>query len=639
MLEKLEFDKEKKHLKEVEELIADTLKEKKANLDDVKQTITARKRFLWQNLSDYSDTEMYSIMREEDFTTDFANADVKKLYKLYRSQESPYFARVDFDENGIKHKFYIGLTGIDKDYEPVVHDWRANVSNLYYNCGLGSSSYETEEGIIAGTTTKKRQFKIEFGHLVDAYDDETGSRDDILDIVLKKNTTDHMRNIVNTIQKEQNEIIRYSGTSTLLVEGAAGSGKTSVALHRIAYLLYNQKNLSYKNVLLFSPNETFSEYISEVLPELGEENVSTTTFEDFAANYISVPIESQEEFLERVYTQNKINDQVIRHKLSIAYKYEIDKFLSEYYSSLKFTQKIGLGKKILSKDDLSGIKSKVPTKLSFSERIEFISNRVCELLDIDEIKNGDRIYKAIAKMLKIEKDPLKLYAEFLGQEKLEKISYEDITGLLYLTFELKGYPIFSDVKVVLIDEAQDYSVLEFYLFKKMFKRATFTILGDKNQSLNPFVDYNTLEELGSIFKDYKYKYLAKSYRSSREISEFANSLLGIDSEIVRSNSDNPVKFRREETLLEDILCDIEKMKGSGLIKLGIVTKTIEEARKIERLVPKDIEVLPIYIAKGLEFDGVIVYTDPLDPYSDEEMKLYYVAATRALHSLVVYNQK
>lgn len=637
-----ELKKEEKHLSETIKTILCIIEEKNVNIENYKKDIVDRKKFLWQNLNEFSDPEMYSTMEEEDLNVSIINKDIKKVYKLYRSKETPYFSRIDFESSKGKETFYIGLTGVDKDYEPIVYDWRAPVANLYYNYGIGNSEYEVGEEKVTGITKLKRQFDIKMGKIESVYDTASSTSDYLLESALSHNTSEQMKNIVGTIQKEQNEIIRLAASRNVIVDGAAGSGKTSVAMHRIAYLLYNQKDLSNQNILIFSPSDIFSNYIANVLPELGEENVYTTTFKDFCECYIKgIQVESLVEFVERYYENpSNANSLEVKKKLSSAYHSDIDKYLDDYYDSLKFSKKIGLKKTFISSMELNDLKSKIPKSLSFHDRIVRLSEKICEKFGISSLDNATRMYDVIVKTLKVETNPVELYADYL-KSPIEKINYEDIPGILYLYFEVVGYPCMSHIRLVLVDEAQDYSLWQFELLKKIFNRATFTILGDKNQAINPYLKYEDLCEIQKVFKDATYRRLSNTYRSSKEIIAYSNRILDLEGiTSVRPSNAWEVIEKCEKDLESDLKSDITAFKQGGFKHIAVITKTETERQYVYGIVKDlEVEVLPVYAAKGLEYDALIVYTDPNNPYSKEEANLFYVAATRALHALIVYNQK
>lgn len=642
-LNELEMQLENERLKSTIDIIGELIKSKNIDIDEYKSDIIKRKKFLWEQKNEFYDGDLQSAMNDEDFSVDLINKDIVKVYKLHRSKENPYFCRVDFEHESEVESYYIGLTGVDKDFSPVVYDWRTPVANLYYNYGLGESSYDTPAGVIEGKTLLKRQFEIKMGKLVNAYDSSVDSRDELLESVLAHNTTEQMKNIVRTIQKEQNEIIRYGGSSTLVVEGVAGSGKTSVALHRVAYLLYNQKGLTNNNVLILSPNEVFSNYISNVLPELGEENVMSTTFDDFASNYIKgVKVESITDFIERHYEMKSAkkdkDDQ--KSETNVRYRDRLDNFLEEYYESLHFTKKIGLKTNFVSSAELQKIKDGVPKKLSINDRFNYIAEKLCLQFGIEEIKNAPKLKNTIMNILGVEKSPIKLY-EIFGGKKIEgTVLYEDIFAILYLFFEVWGYPSFNHIEVVVVDEAQDYSMWQFEFLRKIFNRAVFTILGDKNQRVNPYIKYDSMEEICDVFKNSKYKKLFNTYRSSKEIIEYSNAILGIDGiKSIRPSNGLSVNVRESDDLARDIGFEVDRFRDLGFERIAVVTKTGAEARELKmKIADESIEFIPVYLAKGLEYDAVIVASEKGKSFSRDEANLLYVAATRALHALSVFNQ-
>ncbi len=642
-LNELEMQLENERLKSTIDIIGELIKSKNIDIDEYKSDIIKRKKFLWEQKNEFYDGDLQSAMNDEDFSVDLINKDIVKVYKLHRSKENPYFSRIDFEHESEVESYYIGLTGVDKDFSPVVYDWRTPVANLYYNYGLGESSYDTPAGVITGNTLLKRQFEIKMGKLVNAYDSSVDSRDELLESVLAHNTTEQMKNIVRTIQKEQNEIIRYGGSSTLVVEGVAGSGKTSVALHRVAYLLYNQKGLTNNNVLILSPNEVFSNYISNVLPELGEENVMSTTFDDFASNYIKgVKVESITDFIERHYEMKSAkkdkDDQ--KSETNVRYRDRLDNFLEEYYESLHFTKKIGLKTNFVSSAELQKIKDGVPKKLSINDRFNYIAEKLCLQFGIEEIKNAPKLKNTIMNILGVEKSPIKLY-EIFGGKKIEgTVLYEDIFAILYLFFEVWGYPSFNHIEVVVVDEAQDYSMWQFEFLRKIFNRAVFTILGDKNQRVNPYIKYDSMEEICDVFKNSKYKKLFNTYRSSKEIIEYSNAILGIDGiKSIRPSNGLSVNVRESDDLARDIGFEVDRFRDLGFERIAVVTKTGAEARELKmKIADESIEFIPVYLAKGLEYDAVIVASEKGKSFSRDEANLLYVAATRALHALSVFNQ-
>ena len=276
-----EFLKEKKHLELTNQLLREQISTLAQDLYDNEEKQQEFKRFVWDTRAELDPTEMKTIMSNNDQEIDNLEMKAKYYKKLYKIQNSPYFAKIVFESDEGINDIYIGLTYLTKDNDNIIYDWRAPISSIFYDYENGDASYEAPGGIVKGYLHNKRQFTIEDSKIKRVFDSKLNVQDEMLQEVLANKTDEYMKNIVNTIQTEQNAIIRNVTDKNLIVQGIAGSGKTSVALHRIAFLLYKIKNLTSDKVLIFAPNKVFSEYISNVLPELGEENTKETTFSDF----------------------------------------------------------------------------------------------------------------------------------------------------------------------------------------------------------------------------------------------------------------------------------------------------------------------------------------------------------------------
>lgn len=622
---------EQKYFDNVIKKTKEIINENENYIEKEKKRIEKNKREIKEREQEYTGAELYNSMDEEDLNVLLLNKIIRKNISLYHSLETPYFARIDFkDSEKEKVKAYIGTTSIERDGNILVYDWRAPISNLYYNYGIGKAVIETPKSNEEVEITLKRQYQIKMGKLLNIIDTDAAIDDELLQDVLVKSPTKKMQNIVSTIQKEQNNIIRYKGKDNLIIEGIAGSGKTAIILHRVAYLLYNENDLTSKNVIIVSPNEVFSEYISGVLPELGEENIKSISLDMILKNLVKVPVESQGDYLNRQYT----NDYKAK-KLDIK---NYDKYLKEYKDNLHFEKSMGLNNVKITKEELNELIKKKKNRLNISSLIDYITSYVLNKFGIDEDKNFDNMQKIIKKQLNVKDDALKIYSDYLSKE-IDHISYEKVAYVLYLYYEINGYPDYSYIKHLIIDEAQDYDVFEIKLLKKIFNSAIFTIVGDINQRLNKNVN-NTLESLTLDLDNSRYIKLSKTYRSSREITEYACNIIG-NKEIksIRDYNGINVLTKNEENLKEDLINDISKFKSNNYESIAIITKTKEEADMINSLnIDKIIKALPFYLAKGLEFEGVIIYTSKDDNLKNDK-NLHYVMATRAREALVIYNQK
>ena len=601
----------------------------------------------------------------------------KYYKKLYKIQNNPYFGKITFEDDEGKKDIYIGLTYLTKNNDNVIYDWRSPISSIFYDYENGKCSYEAPGGTIEGYLHNKRQFTIVNSKIKRVFDSKLTIQDEMLQEVLTRKNNDYMKNIVNTIQAEQNAIIRNVEDKNLIVQGIAGSGKTSVALHRIAFLLYKIKNLTSDKVLIFAPNHIFSEYISNVLPELGEENTKETTFSDFLETYIKEyrDIESFTSFIERYYKKEEPYTDLIKLKQSNEIIPVIEKYIQNYTKKARFTEEIFNRDLYVPLEKLNYYLTERYSSIPLLERIEEISLKIAEQEFNNNKSKAKQIRKWLKERLNISIDMKEIYKNFFKSNEFKEIydkeipdsyinrlnekniSYEDACLFVYMKSLLMFLGNDYLIEQTIVDEAQDYSILEYMLLKKILKRSKFTILGDINQTINPYYEYKSLEELKSVFTDsVNYIELNKTYRSSPEIIEHANKILGLNLvSAIRRNTSIPVEFRTENNLKEQLISDIKNLKKNNK-SIAIITKTDTEATKIYKLLKRDLEeltliannskafsrelvVIPSYMAKGLEYDATIVYTAKDNSFTYKERYLYYVACTRSQHHLIIYNQK
>ena len=641
-----------------------------ADLYDKETKLREFQKMMWDNKAELDPAEMKILRSSNDLEVFFLEQKAKKFKKLYSIQNKPYFARIDFKTNNILDKIYIGITNVEEDLNYYVYDWRSPICSMFYDYGVGVASYNSPDGKIDGEIILKRQYQISDGKLDNVFDTTINIDDDVLQKVLKENSSEHMKNIVNTIQQEQNVVIRDDKTNNLIVQGIAGSGKTSVALHRIAYLLYKLEYLNSNNVLIFSPNNIFKEYIGNVLPELGEDNTLITTFHEFASTYIKeyYRVESYSEFLARYYKNEYQNNDLIKYKLSD----EIIPILENYAKTItnltRFINNITYKEQVIDKEELNDLLHNRYNKFNLFDRFDYIAekinNRYYDGKKQDKVRLKALLLKNINITIKM-KDIYKSFfdsQEFLNNykgyfnrseniKKLNKkvLNYEDSTLFIYLKFLLSSIPYRVSTKLVVIDEAQDYTLLQYKIIKLLFRNTDFTILGDVNQTINPFYKYDNLNILEDVFDgESKYVELNKTYRSSPEIIEYSNKILGLKYfSAVRRNNNIPVKVydKVDYKLLTDKINDLRSKYNS----VALITKSIEEAQIIYDNIKSNISdinivdidtdkfnknflIIPAYASKGLEFDSVIIINN-----FDKDKYLYYVAVTRSQHELIIFN--
>ena len=671
-----EFLKEKKHLELTNQLLREQISTLAQDLYDNEEKQQEFKRFVWDTRAELDPTEMKTIMSNNDQEIDNLEMKAKYYKKLYKIQNSPYFAKIVFESDEGINDIYIGLTYLTKDNDNIIYDWRAPISSIFYDYENGDASYEAPGGIVKGYLHNKRQFTIEDSKIKRVFDSKLNVQDEMLQEVLANKTDEYMKNIVNTIQTEQNAIIRNVTDKNLIVQGIAGSGKTSVALHRIAFLLYKIKNLTSDKVLIFAPNKVFSEYISNVLPELGEENTKETTFSDFLETYITEykDIESFTSFIERYYKKEEEFPDLVKLKQSNEIIPIIHSYINNYVKKARFTEDILNHDLYISKDKLNYYLTERYSSIPLLERIDEISNKISEMEFNGNKSKAKQIRKWLKERLNISIDLKEIYKSFYKSNEFKEIyhkeiptyylnkldsksiSYEDACLFVYMKSLLMFLGNDYTIEQTIIDEAQDYNILEYVLLKKILKKSKFTILGDINQTINPYYEYRSLEDLKAVFREsVNYLELNKTYRSSPEIIEHTNKILGLNLvSAIRRDTKIPVEFREENNLKDELLNDIKNLQKDNK-SIAIITKTDTEAIKIFKLLHKDLEeltlisnnsnkfsrtlvVLPSYMAKGLEFDATIVYTEKNNSYTYKERYLYYVSCTRSQHHLIIYNQ-
>lgn len=656
-----------------------------------------RKKFIEEYRDDedkvmeYFDHERY--VKEEMYRT----ID-KKLAEFTKLKESPYFGKVNFQDNGYAEQIYVGRYGLtpEGNFDAAIVDWRAPVASLFYKGTLGETSYKSPAGEVLVDILARRQIMIKKGKLEGFFDSDIDVKDDILQMILSSNAGEKLKDIVMTIQKEQDEIIREERMKVVVVNGVAGSGKTTIALHRVAYLLYNFREQLGDKVLILGPNDIFIDYIGEVLPTLGESNVNQQTFAHFVINEIGLnePVIDFTAYLEEVLKGNEEVINEIKYKagegfISVldkkceglensyfnvqAAKFfdeevvsieEINDLFENYYKYMPLFRRSKKIKRIITeklkdkRDELvRNLNAEVKGKLASltEEQLAIEQNNI-------EFQRKIRI-REIVRELMIQKENLAkwidnesivdIYKEFTNTENL---SYLDLPAILYLMIKLDGKKSSKEIKHIVIDEAQDYSMLQFIVLKELTGCKSYTIVGDLNQRLIKVEEEPAMLKLKSLFGGFVKNYaLNKSYRSTFQIMEYASKLLDQNAIVpfVRKGKFDveEVEVKDEDDLIDTILETLEDYDDENYDNIAIITKDKEELKKIApelkkftKLLAFDREdviyrggkvIVPSYYAKGLEFDGVIIVN--FDDNTDDLVK--YIMATRALHRLKVVNYR
>jgi DNA helicase II / ATP-dependent DNA helicase PcrA len=661
-------------------------------------------------------TEISNQARKYKFSYD-------KVNRLERMYQSPYFGRIDFIEDGEEkaEQIYIGIYNLSMSntMEILVYDWRAPISGMFYDFEIGLCNYDCPAGSIKGKMLLKRQYKIDKRDIVYMFDSSLSINDEMLREILGKSTDNRMKTIVTSIQREQNAVIRNSQNKILIVDGPAGSGKTSIALHRAAYLLYKyRESIKSENILVFSPNHVFEDYISNVLPELGEENIQRSTFVDFFGNMLEKKyrIETMNQQMEYILSRDsdKIRLRCIKFKASIRFLAILKKYIQHIENglSMEFKNLVYNGALIISADEIWQLFKNDYSRFSFAKRLEKLQQRLFYVLEqYEEKRVGELLENDLQESISItEKERMsaeqKLNEEFKSLKKdiiqmtsfdiyllyndlfrdLESfakpfdkqeiedfhsfgaytfrqldqgiINYEDIAPIIFLKTVLDTVSDTKSIKHVIIDEAQDYTVVQYEIIKKVFERCNMTILGDMNQAVNGYMNIGSFDIISDIFnmKDTKSISLTKSYRSSKEIADFCKEILMSQNHLEQLNrhGSKPKIIKVDKgNLCRRLADDIIKLKSRGHKLIAVICKTTGQCEDLYKSINSYVDIslvsnqneayhggvviIPSYLAKGLEFDAVLVNTIEDKDYSKEEdRRLLYTVCTRALHELYLY---
>lgn len=645
-----------------------------------------------------------------------------KIIALEKLLNSPYFARIDFkfqDEDEYEN-IYIGRSSLidDDSSEIYVYDWRSPISSIFYRFEIGEAFYEAPSGKITGEVNLKRQYEINNGKLEYFFDADIQIIDEFLRKMLSQNTSSKMKTIVETIQKDQDMIIRNMEMDLMMVQGVAGSGKTSVALHRAAYLMYQglSDKLSSNNILIISPNTLFEQYISNVLPELGEKNVNSKTFEELIINILNGPkIETRNELLETLLSSN---DNLIKSSMEFKCSSEfveiLNRFINDlprrwidfkdvYYDGKNISNRQLSKNRILNEKRSTTLSSRLKQlETSILEEVhknhknrlekltDFVTTYKEHSFELEEtarmlsICESTRLIKKIRKFTEL--NLLELYRKlFINKsyfyslskgidlpENIEDIldftfknlnndvlSYGDAVALSFLNLKLNTNNGYSEIRQIVIDEAQDYYPIHFEILNLLFPKSRYTILGDINQTIGKQENLSLYERVNKILCKKKSTLITmdKSFRSTSEILEFSKKFLNDDFKINSfSRKGNAPIVHSSSTLAElkdNIINEIKISIENNYQSIGLICKTEKEASSLYEILKDEVQIkliksnsmatlygtfiIPIYLSKGLEFDSVLILnTDKNTYYSKDDKNLLYIACTRALHRLSLF---
>lgn len=667
---------EKEYLKQIISFLKKVIGNTDASVKDHVDTLAEYKDYIWSN-KDIDPHEIRSM--RESILNHFALGEsvINKRKRLTKILAIPYFGRIDFLEKKENSKVMPIYIGIHTFYDPesratLIHDWRAPVSSMFYDHELGEAGYRSPSGEIKGVISLKRQYRIRGGKMEFMIESALTVHDDILQKELSSNVDDKMKNIVATIQREQNQIIRNEDIRTLIIQGVAGSGKTSIALHRIAYLLYTfRDSISSKDILIISPNKVFSDYISNVLPELGEETVPETSMEQILSGVLEHKYKYQtyfglvNELLEK--PSSSLIDR-IAYKASFGFISELDKFIlhieNTYFKAadVKLTKYITIPAPFIEEQYLRF--NRYPIRRRFDAMADYMLDMLKIQYAFTVTTAGRNLLKKEIRLMFAGNNDIQVYKDFFkwtnnpGMFKMRKghtLEYSDLAPLAYLHLALEGngnQPF--RVKHLLIDEMQDYSPIQYKVIQKLFPCRK-TVLGDAGQSVNPYGS-STAETIQKSLTASEIMKLCKSYRSTFEITDFAQKIHpNAELEPVARHGEKPqiLQFGSAVEELSGIMGLISTYRKSGYKSLGIICKTEQQAKEMADMLKsyandisflssqssafvQGIVITSAHMAKGLEFDEVIIpQTDERNYRSEIDKSMLYVAVTRAMHRLTL----
>lgn len=701
---------EEKRLAQTISLAEEQLKQAKEAADKKKSEIIEAKKDVREN-TEHGITSLYTsdgfealvelsqyINPVTDKIIDYEEEE-HKILLLEKMIKSPYFARIDFkfDDEDEFEKIYIGRSSLRKNsyQEMYVYDWRSPIASVFYRFMTGEAFYDAPCGRVTGELNLKRQYEIKNGILEYFFDSDVQIVDEFLRQLLSQNTTAKMKAIVETIQHEQDVVIRDMENDLLMVQGVAGSGKTSIALHRAAYLMYQglQTKLSANNIMIISPNSIFEQYISNVLPELGEDNVISSVFEDILSELLNGrKIQSRNDFLENLIVNSKykeISRNSIEFKTSSFFREILDQFLIDIPRQwIEFEDVYYEGKCVVSgqilKDKILG-RPETPLGIKLEQLEDYILEQIFGTGKGRGHKEEKNLIKQeIQKFIKI--DIVELYKILFSNEayfysllqnsnlsqgiksiweytrenlEADRLYYDDAIAIAYLYLKIYGTNKYKNIKQVVIDEAQDYYPLQYEIFNLLFSNAKFTILGDMKQTLAKKEDISFYEQIQKILNKKKSSLimLDKSFRCTNEILNFSLKFIEKSSQIksFNRNGDSPKVYIADnsEIFIDEIVKEINLCQEKGFQSICLICKTEKNSTYLFNKIKHKLDIqlikngsvsdlqgvfiLPVYMSKGLEFDTVLICDADSQNYHDEDDKnLLYVACTRALHKLSLF---
>ena len=662
---------EREYLEEIKEKLTLAIRRVDGSVKQFSDELREKKQYIHEQQSGMDEADMVAAgqsINRMAFTGEAAVARKRKLLKL---GQSPYFGRIDFVPQGqATLPVYIGIYSFidEQPRQSLIYDWRAPISSMFYDFELGEAAFATPGGMVQGTIELKRQYKIRDGRLEFLIENDVNIHDDVLQRELAKSSDDKLKNIVATIQRDQNAVIRNETAPVMVIQGVAGSGKTSIALHRIAFLLYRyRETIGAKDVLIISPNKVFADYISNVLPELGEAHIPELGMEELAADLLNHQYSFQT-FFEQVSALLEQHDAAfierIRFKSSFEFLSQLNQYLIYVENNYFTVKELRVGQTTVPLPFLLA-KFRTFHRVPLLKRFALVAEEVrAYVRDATRRKltNHEKstIGEAIPRMFRFHQvaDLYRDFYRWLGKPELFRIDqrmrleYADVFALIYLRLRLEGITAYDHVKHLLVDEMQDYTPVQYAVLSRLFGCRK-TILGDVSQTVNPY-SASSAETIERVFPQAEVVKLYRSYRSTVEITAFAQRITPNPNIIpLERHGPEPVvaRFGSPDDELQAIKQMLSTFQRSGNHSLGIICKTLRQAEQAHQALEapgiylltdestafkEGIIITTAHLAKGLEFDEVIVPFASARTYQTEvDKSMLYVACTRAMHQLTL----
>ena len=663
---------ERSYLCEIISKLEDAYLDVDENVNRQHKELQNQKTYLYENKTGMDAAEKAAVKQTVNMQAISGEAAVAYKERLGKLMKTPYFGRIDFRETEAKQTdpIYVGIHSFfdEEKNENLIHDWRAPVSSMFYDFEPGKAFFETPNGIREGEVERKRQYRIVDGKMEMMLESDLYIRDDVLQKELSQSADDKMKNIVATIQRDQNSIIRNETSPALIIQGVAGSGKTSIALHRIAFLLYRFKDsLTSRDIMIISPNKVFSDYISNVLPELGEDTIPEIEMDELANRVLGDKYKFESFF-------DQVNKLLEKHDPDYIKRIEF-KATSDFLSKLN-TYAAWLKRNRFQAQDIPVRFKTIPAsylhkRYNANSQLPLMRRQTAIATDvINKIKRDFKYTlkpqekKKIRKTIKdmMGSDNLRvLYIgfydwlekpEMFSYAKASTFEYSDLFPLMYLKIHMQGANSIGGIKHLIVDEMQDYTAVQYAVLSRLFP-CNKTILGDSNQNVNPYSSTKA-SDIQEIFPDSEAVTLTRSYRSTWEISRFTMQIsprANVDPLVRHGDEPDLLAFDKEIDEKKWIANQINEFRNSPHHSLGILCKTQKQAKKLYNYLKKTdgeihlitpessalssgVVIASAHLAKGLEFDRVIVPKTNAQNYQTAvDRSMLYIACTRAMHRL------